>query len=114
MAVAPDGREATFGALAAAPLFAAKIPVGLLGGYLLETFMPAEGPRQPKMLWLVILLATVSSPICLSLFERCVRQPRDKEGAEEAVDSGDSEEVHEAQRGAHLRLRTDSAHSEEG
>ena len=113
MAVAPDGREATFGALAAAPLFAAKIPVGLLGGYLLETFMPAEGPRQPKMLWLVIMLATVSSPICLSLFERCVRQPRDKEEAEEAVHSGESEEVHEAQRGAHLRLRTDSAHSEE-
>ena len=45
MSVAPHGREATFSALATAPLFAAKIPVGLLGGYLLQTYMP-EGDEQ--------------------------------------------------------------------
>ena len=102
MSVAPDGREATFGALAAAPLFAAKIPVGLLGGYLLETYMPAEGNRQPKMLWLIILVATVSSPICLTIFEKCVRQPDHKEADEIGEDNEAEEDADEAEeaRGA--------------
>lgn len=123
MAVAPDGREATFSALAAAPLFAAKIPVGLLGGYLLETYMPAEGPRQPKMLWLIILLATATSPVFLTLFERCVRQPRESDDKEVEDDEGDDRVLEgdaageeegpglEMRRGHH-RLRTDSSHSE--
>ena len=33
--------EGVFGALALAPAFAAKLPTGLLGGYLLQTHCPA-------------------------------------------------------------------------
>ena len=116
MAVAPEGREATFSALAAAPLFAAKIPVGLLGGYLLETYMPETGPRQPKMLWLVILLATASSPVCLTLFESCVRQPSQSDNKEDDLpdgcDAGDGVGQGVEMRDGHHRLRTDSGHSE--
>tara|TARA_A100001015_G_scaffold283560_1_gene348984 strand:+ start:1253 stop:2164 length:912 start_codon:yes stop_codon:yes gene_type:complete len=75
MSIAPKGREATFGALASAPLFAAKVPVGLLSGYLLETYMPETGQRRPKMLWLIIMLTTLTSAVCITVFERCVREP---------------------------------------
>jgi hypothetical protein len=75
MSVAPDGREASFTALATAPLFAAKIPVGLLSGYLLETYVPEHGRQDPQTMWLIIMCITITSPICVVAFERCVREP---------------------------------------
>jgi len=59
MTVAPEGREASFSALASAPLFAAKIPVGLMSGYLLSTYLPENGKQRPKMMWLIIGLMTM-------------------------------------------------------
>ena len=57
------GKEASFSALAAAPLFAAKIPVGLLSGYLVSTYLPenTDGHQKAdgKMLWLIIGLLTL-------------------------------------------------------
>jgi POT family proton-dependent oligopeptide transporter len=55
------GKEATFSSLAAAPLFAAKIPVGLLSGYLISTYLPEDKTEKPNgpMLWLIIGLLTV-------------------------------------------------------
>jgi hypothetical protein len=41
MACAPPGREGVFGALALMPLFVAKLPTGILGGYLLQRYCPA-------------------------------------------------------------------------
>lgn len=98
MSIAPQGREASFSALAAAPLFAAKIPVGLLSGYLLQTYLPdnsADGSgdgsgghagQHPQTMWLVIGLVTLTSPICITLFERWIREPMP------AVTAADSEE----------------------
>jgi hypothetical protein len=40
MDIAPEGREGLFGAIAAAPLFLAKLPTGVLSGFLLEQFCP--------------------------------------------------------------------------
>lgn len=67
MSIAPQGREATFSALAAAPLFAAKIPVGLLSGYLLSHYLPEddtdisarERSRDGQMLWFIVGLLTM-------------------------------------------------------
>ena len=61
MSIAPEGKEASFSALASAPLFAAKIPVGLMSGYLLSEYLPEDENerRQPKMLWLYIGLLTM-------------------------------------------------------
>lgn len=67
MSIAPQGREATFSALAAAPLFAAKIPVGLLSGYLLSHYLPEddtgisarERSHDGQMLWFIVGLLTM-------------------------------------------------------
>lgn len=77
MSVAPTGREATFAALAAAPLFVAKAPVGLMSGWLLETYMPEDSDkkRNPQMLWFIIGMLTISSPIGITLFEKYIREP---------------------------------------
>ena len=70
MSIAPLGKEASFSALASAPLFAAKVPVGLLSGYLLSKYVPEDGHKDPQKLWLVIGLLTLASPICIYCFER--------------------------------------------
>eukprot|EP01033_Poteriospumella_lacustris_P011346 gene11346-8068_t len=83
MSIAPQGREATFSALAAAPLFAAKIPVGLLSGYLLSHYLPEddtdisarERSRDGQMLWFIVGLLTISSPILITICEPCIREP---------------------------------------
>ena len=80
MSVAPEGREASFTALATAPLFAAKFPVGLFSGFLLETYLPEHGHRDPQMMWLVITCVIMTSPICVTVFERCVREPEESMG----------------------------------
>jgi hypothetical protein len=55
-----QGREASFSALATAPLFAAKIPVGLLSGYLISTYLPEHGQHPDgQTLWLIIGLLTM-------------------------------------------------------
>jgi MFS family permease len=73
--IAPNGQEASFAALAAAPLFAAKIPVGLLSGYLLNTYCPEGGPNRGQVMWLIIGLVTLTSPILVTLLEKVIREP---------------------------------------
>eukprot|EP01038_Epipyxis_sp_PR26KG_P010101 gene10101-13577_t len=76
MSIAPEGKEATFSALASAPLFVAKVPVGLLSGYLLKTYLPENKSKSDgKTLWLIIGLLTISSPILITLFEPIIREP---------------------------------------
>jgi hypothetical protein len=73
--IAPNGQEASFAALAAAPLFAAKIPVGLLSGYLLNTYCPEGGPNRGQIMWLIIGIVTLTSPILITLLEKVIREP---------------------------------------
>jgi MFS family permease len=77
MSIAPAGREATFAALASAPLFAAKIPVGLLSGFLLNRYMSEddESSRNPQLMWAIIGALTISSPIGITLLEPYIREP---------------------------------------
>ncbi len=92
MAVAPDGREGLFTALASAPLFAAKLPTGALSGWLLHSFCPGNGPCpgpgdpgpvpapgacDPRTLWGVITAITLTSPFTILIFQRWLR-PADK------------------------------------
>ena len=87
MSIAPEGREATFSALAALPLFAAKIPVGLLSGFLLNKYLPEDGHTKPdgQSLWLVIGLLTLTSPLLITLCEPCIREPDRKQTARPAL-----------------------------
>mmetsp|Transcript_133192 Transcript_133192/g.414135 ORF Transcript_133192/g.414135 Transcript_133192/m.414135 type:complete len:333 (+) Transcript_133192:391-1389(+) len=72
VSMAPEGKEGTFLALGSAPMFAAKFPVGVLSGYLLETYCPKEGFRHSTTMWLIVCLMTLSSPLLLSAFRSCL------------------------------------------
>lgn len=70
VSVSEEGREGTYMALSSAPLFLAKLPVGILSGILLEKYCPEtlqDGQeRQSRMMWLIIGLLTTTSPILLT------------------------------------------------
>jgi Na+/melibiose symporter-like transporter len=68
MSVSKEGREGTYGALSSAPLFLAKLPVGVMSGYLLKSYCPEEGPRDSKTMWLIIGLTTAISPVLMTVF----------------------------------------------
>jgi hypothetical protein len=67
LSIAPRGREATYVSLAALPYFLAKFLVGPTSGYLLNAFVPAEGPRQPAIMWAIIGMLTMLGPIGIFL-----------------------------------------------
>lgn len=100
MSIAPEGREATFSALAALPLFAAKIPVGLLSGYLISKYLPENSDKKPdgQSLWLVIGLMTLLSPILITICEPCIREP-DKKRKAQQDNKRDEDEDSEASSG---------------
>mmetsp|Transcript_8125 Transcript_8125/g.12227 ORF Transcript_8125/g.12227 Transcript_8125/m.12227 type:complete len:508 (+) Transcript_8125:129-1652(+) len=77
MKVAKEGREGTYMALASAPLFLAKLPVGMMSGFLLEKYCPEEGPRDSKFMWLIIGLTTAPSPILLRIFWKYLSKQND-------------------------------------
>ena len=67
MQIAKEGREGTYMALSSAPLFLAKLPVGMMSGYLLQKYCPEEGTRNSKLMWLIIGLTTAFSPVLLTV-----------------------------------------------
>lgn len=66
MSVTKEGREGIYMALSSAPVFLAKLPVGIMSGYLLEKFCPEKGVRRSKIMWLIIGLSTIISPLLLT------------------------------------------------
>jgi hypothetical protein len=61
-----QGREASFSALSSAPLFAAKIPVGMMSGILLATYVPEPddddercNESRAQVMWLIIAIVTM-------------------------------------------------------
>lgn len=98
MAVAPNGREGLFTALASAPLFLAKLPTGALSGALLQRFCAGNGPcpstkkRKPgeapgpppppgncdgRALWGVISAITFTTPFAILFLQRWLRPRRE-------------------------------------
>ena len=67
LAIAPAGRESTYVSLSALPYFFAKLIVGPTAGYLLTAYCPAEGARQPAMLWAIIATITMIGPVGIVL-----------------------------------------------
>lgn len=43
-----------------------------MSGRLLEKYCPEEGPRNSKMMWLIIALTTAVSPVLLTIFWKYV------------------------------------------
>ena len=83
VSIAPRGREATYVSLASLPYFLAKFLVGPTSGYLLATYCPAEGPRNPAMLWGLIGLSTIIGPIGIWLLRGWI-QKKDEAAPETA------------------------------
>jgi MFS family permease len=84
VSIAPRGREATYVSLASLPYFLAKFLVGPTSGYLLATYCPAEGPRNPAMLWGLIGVSTIIGPIGIWLLRGWI-QKKDEAPAAEAA-----------------------------
>ena len=77
MSVVEEGREGTYIALSSAPLFLVKLPVGFMSGYLLQKYCPEDGERNSQMMWWIIGLTTIPSPILLTIFWKCIYIPSD-------------------------------------
>jgi MFS family permease len=72
-AIAPKGQEASYMSLSYLPFFVAKLFVGGFSGLLLARYCPETGPRQPQMLWLIIALSTLITPLGLLLLRNYIR-----------------------------------------
>ena len=73
-AIAPQGQEASYGALAYLPFLVGKLLVGS-AGWLLAAFCPEQGPRHSGIMWLIFALAASIAPIGLLVFRRYIRIP---------------------------------------
>jgi len=69
-ACAPKGQEASYMALSMLPYFVGKFIVGGLSGWLLETFCPATGPRNPEFMWFLIGCMAMITPVGTILFRK--------------------------------------------
>lgn len=87
--IAPKGREGTYMSLAALPMFIAKPLNGWLSGFLLTRYCPKdvmEGivsgatdfANSPEMMWLILGLISISSPILVVLLRKVIENPADQ------------------------------------
>lgn len=72
-AIAPKGQEASYMSLSFLPFFVAKFFVGVFSGLLLAHYCPETGERNSQMLWLIIALVTMITPVGLLVFRRYIR-----------------------------------------
>ena len=72
-AIAPEGQEASYMALSMLPYFVAKFFAGGLSGFLLQAFCPAEGPRNPGVLWLIVGVVALGTPVGLIVLRPWIR-----------------------------------------
>jgi len=68
---APQGQEGMFSALVYAPTFFVKIFTGILSGNLLKAYVPENGPHNSQMMWLIIFLMALTSPVLIGIFQGC-------------------------------------------
>lgn len=72
-AIAPKGQEASYMALSVLPYFFAKFGAGMLSGWLLSTFCPAEGPRNGAALWTLVGLFALITPVGAMLLRKRIQ-----------------------------------------
>ncbi len=72
-AIAPAGQEASYMALSMLPYFVAKFFAGGLSGWLLQVFCPAQGPRTPGEMWLIVGVIAMGTPIGLIVLRPWIR-----------------------------------------
>ena len=65
--VAPPGKVASYMALSKVPMFFAKVGAGPASGFLLVTLCPETGARNTELMWIIVGLTTLLSPLTLWL-----------------------------------------------
>ncbi len=79
--IAPPGREASYMAYSKAPMFFAKVAAGPITGILLANLCPSEGARNTELMWIIVGVSTLISPITLFLGRKWLDvESRVKEG----------------------------------
>jgi len=68
--IAPKGKEASYMAYSKAPMFFAKVAAGPLTGLLLFNLCPESGARNTELMWIIVGVSTMLSPITLLLGRR--------------------------------------------
>ena len=68
--IAPKGRESSYMAYSKMPMFFAKVAAGPAAGILLANLCPIEGPRNSELMWIIVGLSTLVSPVLLVLFRK--------------------------------------------
>jgi hypothetical protein len=68
--IAPKGKESSYMAMSQVPMFFAKVAAGPLSGVLLANLCPAQGERNTELMWAIVGLSTLVSPIILLLGKR--------------------------------------------
>jgi len=71
--IAPKGQEASYASLSYVPLLIGKLVTGAAFGGLLARYCPAEGPRDPATMWLIIGLLVAVAPVGLFTLRRFIR-----------------------------------------
>ncbi|MCP3677951.1 MAG: MFS transporter, partial [Deltaproteobacteria bacterium] len=61
--IAPPGREASYMAYSKAPMFFAKVAAGPASGFLLFHLCPEDGERNTELMWIIVGISTIVSPI---------------------------------------------------
>ena len=61
-----------------------------MSGFLLSTYIDEDECDESKaqMMWLIIGLATITSPILITIFDPCLREPTHKHSSSSADEDG--------------------------
>ncbi|MFA6434097.1 MAG: MFS transporter [Elusimicrobiales bacterium] len=76
--IAPAGRVGAYMGLAGIPWFLAKFTTGLYSGKMLSVFVPASGPQDSSMMWLIYALIACITPLTLILARRWLNAPLER------------------------------------
>ena len=74
--LAPTGKVGAYMGLAGIPWFLAKFTTGFYSGFMLEKFVPENGPHNSGTLWLIYACIALISPIGLLLAKKWVGKGR--------------------------------------
>jgi MFS family permease len=66
--IAPEGRTGAYMGVAQFPWFLTKMLVPLYSGFMLQKYVPAEGGKQPEMMWLIFACIAMTSTLLLIIF----------------------------------------------
>jgi MFS family permease len=99
--VAPPGKEASYMAYSKAPMFFAKVAAGPITGLLLMHLCPegsTEPQRNTELMWIIVGISTMISPITLLLAKRWLDIPSRRKRGDRSVMTKEMYEQYQARQ----------------